>query len=345
MIHVYPGIMHIHSTHSDGALDIKSIVAVAKKRGLRWLIITDHNNLTGLELGEEGWYDDIAVIVGEEISPEYADHYLALGIQNPISPDLPPEEFIKEVNKQGGIGFIAHPDESTERKGTKKYLRWTDWDIKGFDGLEIWNHLSDWADNYDPQKAFHDYFNKNAILTGPSKPVLQWWDRLNSEKQEIVPAVGGVDAHCLTKQYMGINVKIFPYPDTFKTLTNILYLENELSGDFEEAKKQILGALKLGKSTIVNRVWNRRKKSPYFYIEDGEQKHFSGSIIKFNDNLKAVVKLPHTGTIKIIMDGQLIWQFEGKELKFKHLDRGKFRVEVFYKNNPWMFSNPICITD
>ncbi len=47
------GAIHIHTTHSDGTSTIKEIAKAAKKAGLEWIIITDHNNLKGLR--EEGW--------------------------------------------------------------------------------------------------------------------------------------------------------------------------------------------------------------------------------------------------------------------------------------------------
>ena len=246
MANAYIGALHIHTKYSDGTATIKEIAAAAKKAGLSWIIITDHNSLTGLNNDEEGWYDDVAVLIGEEITPEGSDHYLAFNIDQDISADDNPENYINEVKKQGGMGFIAHPDEKIKRKNQYKPLRWKNWNIQGFDGLEIWNYLSDWADNYDTSRIFHCYFRRNQILTGPTREVLEWWDNLNNSSSDIVPAVGGLDAHALDYRFMGINVKIFPYKSNLKTLVNRLYLDKELSGDFIKAKAQIYDAIKRG---------------------------------------------------------------------------------------------------
>ena len=230
------GAIHIHTTYSDGTSTIKQIAKAAKKAGLEWIIITDHNNLTGLI--EEGWYDGVAVIVGEEISPDLSNHYLAFDIKETISEKLHPQEFINEVNKQGGFGFIAHPDESTNRKNRFPPLSWKDWDIKGFQGIEIWNYLSDWGDKYEPKRGLYDCFFRNHILTGATSKVLNWWDNLNNENAEVFPAIGSLDAHALKYFFFKkLFLKIFPYEDSFKTITNYIYLEEKLSPSFIDAKK------------------------------------------------------------------------------------------------------------
>lgn len=345
MTYVYPGAMHIHTLYSDGTGTIKDIAKAAKKAGLKWIIITDHNSLEGLHNSEEGWYDGVAVIIGKEISPEYSDHYIALGLKEVVSHDLPPEEYIKQVHQQGGIGFVAHPDESIERQNSYKPLRWTDWSIKGFDGIEIWNQLSDWVDNYNTKNALLNYFFKNHTLTGPTKNTLKWWDDLNKESKSIVPAVGGVDAHALVVKFLGLPVKIFPYKDSFKTVTNALFFSSKMSDDFETAKQQILQSLKGGNNIIVNRAWSRGNNFPIYYIEDKEHRVFAGGTITTNEKLKLVVKLPKEGLIRLIYDGQLVWEYEGSKLEFDKLDVGKYRVEAYYNNKPWVFTNPINVIE
>ena len=100
------GVIHVHSLFSDGTGDVKKISHAAKKAGLDWVIITDHNSMDI----QEGFYDGVCVIRGEEISPQGENHYLALGIKECIEPKSP-HEFIEDVRRQGGFGFAAHPDE------------------------------------------------------------------------------------------------------------------------------------------------------------------------------------------------------------------------------------------
>lgn len=344
MKYIYHGATHIHSTYSDGTFSIKEIAKAAKKAGLSWIIITDHNSLEGFENSEEGWYNGVAVIIGEEVSPDLSDHYLAFGIKEKISPDMPPQEYIQQVTDQGGIGFVAHPDENSERKSGHKALRWTDWSIRGFDGVEIWNQLSDWTDNYDPKNPLYHFFWRNHTLGGPTPKVLSWWDELNNETDKIVPAIGGVDLHALKYNYFGINLKIFPYKSSFKTITNTLFLNEKLSSDFESAKGQILTALKNGNNLISNRYWSRNLKMPLIYIEDKEHRVYPGGSIKLSSYSRLIVNLPKKALLRVLYDGQLIWEFETSMLDFNKLDVGKYRIEAYYKGKPWLFSNPIIIT-
>lgn len=339
------GAIHIHTTYSDGTSTIRQIAKAAKKAGLEWILITDHNSLKGIE--EEGWYDGVAVIVGEEISPASGNHYLAFDIKETIPENSHPQDYINEVNKQGGFGFIAHPDEDENRKLHLPPLKWDDWEIKGFNGLEIWNYLSDWGDHYDPDRKLYSYLYRNFILKGPTPRVLQWWDRLNSENKEIVPAIGTLDSHAL-KHYLfkNIHVKIFPYYDSFKTITNYIYLDENLSQDFNEAKKQIYNAIKLGKNLIINRIWSGKSSDEAdFYIKNGNQKVFSGEKIPFDEKNILTVHLPKKANIKIIYNGETIQDTNTCEFQMSGLKPGKYRLEARYKARPWIFSNPIIIEE
>lgn len=333
------GGLHLHTTYSDGTGTVRQIAGDAKKAGLDWIIITDHNSLDALHNNEEGWYDGVAVIIGEEITPDPGDHYLAFGLKKNIPAFENPLDNIKAVKDQGGIGFIAHPDESLERKNPYRPLRWSDWNIKGFDGIEIWNYTSDWIDNYNKNLNFINLFIKHRLLKGPTENVLKWWDGLNNENGEIVPAIGGLDTHAFK---VGI-LTIFPYYDSFKTVTNYLVLRNELSSDFLTAKKQVLNALKCGNNFIVNRVWNKLTDDFDFSVITKNTEYFAGEKLNYKDAERLVIKIPQKAKIKLIHNGNKILEKDDKKIILDELKPGKYRFEAFFKNCPWVFSNPITI--
>lgn len=341
MVFLYPGAIHIHSTYSDGTGTVEEIAKAAKKAGLSWIIVTDHNNLSA----KEGIYDGVCVIVAEEISPLDENHYIALDIKTPISPDLPAADFIQEVKKQGGFGFIAHPDGKVSRKNSYRCLRWSDWSIKDFGGLEIWNFMSNWADCYHERNMFktaYSYLFRNKVLTGPTKNVLAWWDNLNIESESIIPAIGGLDVHAFDIKKLFVNVKIFPYKNNFKSITNFIYLDNPMPKSFEEQRKFILDAVKAGRNLIMNRVW-ADGNTPFFYITTKNNKAYSGNSIELSDDSKLIAELPHKGNIKIIRNGKIILDKESKVIELNIVEKGKYRLEVYYKKSPWIFSNPIIV--
>lgn len=342
MVHIYPGAIHIHSLHSDGTGTVEEIANAAKKAGLSWIVITDHNNMNA----KEGMYDGVCVIVGKEISPDNDNHYIALDVNEEISHTVPPSQFIQEVKNQGGFGFVAHPDELIERKNTYPALRWTDWSMRDFGGIEIWNYMSDWVDYYNSEDIFETLkaiLFRNHILKGPTKKTLEWWDTLNNETPEIIPAIGGVDVHAMEFKRNFVKLKIFPYKDTFDTITNFLHFEKELPDDFEGKKRNISEALKSGKNLISNRIWANKCKYPIFCIQNKSKTVYSGSSIELDEYTKIIVKTPKTAEIKIFYDGQLVWQAETNNLEFDKLDKGKYRIEAYFKGKPWIFSNPILI--
>lgn len=94
--------LHAHTTRSDGVLEPRGLLRLAKSRGLGAIAITDHNVLTRVE-GE-----GILVVPGEEVSTT-AGHILAYLVQEEIPRGLDPEEAVDRIVEAGGIAVPAHP--------------------------------------------------------------------------------------------------------------------------------------------------------------------------------------------------------------------------------------------
>lgn len=342
MAFLSPGAIHIHTIHSDGTGTVKEIARAAKKNGLDWIVITDHNNMDA----KEGIYEGVCVIVGEEISPPTENHYLALDIKTPISCEMHVADYIKEVKRQGGFGFIAHPDAKELRQNSYIPLRWSDWDIKDFGGIEIWNYMSNWGDYYNEKNVFNimkAYLFRNRVLSGPTEKVLEFWDNSNNETQHIVPAIGGVDVHAVHITRAFVTLKIFPYKNILGTITNFINLENPMPADFENRKKAILEAIKSGKNIIMNRAWGRNGASANFYIQNKDKKAYAGGLIGLDDCSTLVVELPLKAKIRVVHNGKVISQKVAKTLELEVGEKGKYRIEAYFKNRPWIFSNPIIV--
>src|SRR3954451_6091198 len=81
-------VVHVHSTHSDGTGTVAQIARAAARAGIDVVLLTDHDTLAAKRAGEERWYGDALVLVGEEVSPTNRDHFLAFGIDDEISRGL-----------------------------------------------------------------------------------------------------------------------------------------------------------------------------------------------------------------------------------------------------------------
>lgn len=334
----YKGVIHIHSLNSDGSGDIETISKAAKKAGLSWIIITDHNFFDT----KEGLYNGVYVIKGEEISPKKENHYIALGINKQIEPNENPQVYINEVRKQNGIGFAAHPDEYQKRKNNYPPITWN----KNFmpDGVEIWNWFSCWGDKLNSKNIFtlaYSYLFKHKLISKASQESLKWWDKLNSKTQTIVPAIGGVDAHALKINNYILPITIFPYRTMFKTINNIIYLTKPLSNDFNIAKKQILNAIKNGNNTIVNR--HILNEIPNIEISNSLKSANSGDFLNLDKKTYLKVDVNKKALIKVILNGRELYECVAKKCNLLLTQIGKYRIEIHINNRGFAYSNPIVV--
>ncbi len=334
------GAIHIHTKFSDGSGDIDEITKSAEKAGLDWIIITDHNTISV----KEGIYNNVIVLTGEEITPETGSHYLALNIKEVVLPSDNPLKYIQEVRNQNGFGFTAHPDENINRKNNFPPLIWTDKNISG-DGIEIWNWFSSWADNVNNSNIFYliySYFFRHKLIKGPYEATLNRWDEMNNKTDKIFPAVAGIDAHALAVKKYIIPLKIFSYDVMLGTLCNVLYYNGGLScRSFEDKKQFILNSVKSGGNLMINR--HILKDIPEIYIKNSSRTAHPGAYVKLDDNTYIFIKTVKTALIRIFLNGKKYKEITGKNINVKITETGKYRAEIFYKNQPWAFSNPIAV--
>lgn len=334
----YKGCIHIHSVNSDGTGTIKEISVAAKKAGLSWVIITDHNYFDI----EEGIYNGVYILKGEEISPQKENHYLALDIKTQIDEGDNVQKYIDEVNNQGGFGFAAHPDESLSRKNNYPPIRWNKEFIPY--GIEIWNWFSCWADKLNDRNIFslaYSFLFKNYLVKKAPIETLKWWDELNRQKEEIVPAIGGVDAHALKIKKYIFPVTIFPYKTMFKTISNVIFLDKRLSNDFQMAKTQILSAIKNANNIIIN--LSVSNCIPEIYVENEARIAYSGEKIKLDDKTFLNVRMKKKGIIKVTFNGDKLYEVFAPKCNLLLNKKGKYRVEVFIDKKAFAYSNPIVV--
>lgn len=246
----YPGALHMHTTYSDGTGTVAEVAAAAARAGLRWIIITDHDDMRAG--AETGWYADVAVMAGYEITPD-RNHFLVFGLDDVISKERSPHTFVAEVARKGGIGIVAHPDERITHELTEPY-RWEDWSIRGFHGVELWNYMSEWLEKYTRRRRYLNFFFPQFVVRGPTPATLDWWDTLAVEGYRVTGVVG-VDAHATRVNALKRTWEVYPYEQLFGTLTDYVVLDEPLSTEFETATEQILAAIRRGRVLMANRTW------------------------------------------------------------------------------------------
>lgn len=184
----YRGDFHAHTNHSDGRLSPAELLAEARREGLDFFSMTDHNNMYAHDKFED--QNDILIIPGVEVTMEYG-HFNVFGLAG-VEPDwmksLPktmeaykaymesgyaeytPTQLMALTRSQGLYNSINHP-----------FLvpwAWVDreTDLRQIDFLEIWNDPS-WPDNQTENPA----------------AVAMWTQWLNEGLR--ITAIGGSDFH------------------------------------------------------------------------------------------------------------------------------------------------------
>ncbi len=344
----YLGAIHIHSIYSDGSGEVPQIAKYADEVGLDFIILTDHNTLRALDEGYEQWYGNTLCLIGCEINDkENKNHYLAFGIDKTYSTRISAKEYVRRIKEDGGVGFIAHPHEKRKHMAEHPPYPWVEWDTDDFDGIEIWNHMSEWMENLTEENKYQAFLHPLRTIAAPQDITLQKWDELNLNRK--VVGIGGVDAHAHKYNLLGfLEVEIFPYKVLFKSIRTHILLDEELERKQSEeniakSKQLIYRALADGKSFIANDYHADSTGFRFFAEADGKM-YQMGDLIENNQKIRFKVLLPvPEAEIRFIKDGKVIATHIDKSAEFIVTEKGAYRVEVYIHKKAWIYSNHIRV--
>ncbi len=344
----YIGAIHMHSVFSDGSGEVPQIAKFADEVGLDYIILTDHNTLRALDEGYENWYGNTLCLVGSEINDkENKNHYLAFGINKTYSTRTSAIEYVRKIKEDGGIGFLAHPHEKRDHMKEHPPYPWIEWDTEDFNGIEIWNHMSEWMENLTEDNKYQAFLHPLRTITAPQKETLKIWDELNLKRK--VVGIGGVDAHAHKYNLLGfMEVEIFPYKVLFKSIRTHVLLKNKLIQDNSEesiqrSKKAIYDAMADGKCFFAN-DYHADSKGFRFFAEADDKIYQMGDYINSSSKIKLRVLLPvKEAEIKLIRNGEDIADTFDNSADFIIERDGVYRVEVCIHKKAWIYSNHIRI--
>jgi len=337
----YSGIIHIHTIYSDGCGKIRGIVRAAKKVGLDYIIITDHDTLDAMKDGAAGWHDGLLVLVGEEVGGKGKSHYLALGISDPIEP-LEHQEgalrYIEAVKRQGGIGFAAHPDGLKSKSFDIDLSSWTEWDSPDYTGLEIWSYMRDWAEGITRTNILYYYLHPEKAIHGPSPDLLRRWDQLCQKRQ--VVGIGSSDVHARHPSFLKF-VKFLSYRRAFQGVRTHLLTLSPLSSELDESKKLVYTALGAGHCFFAHDFLADSTGFRFIAATDDGQTLLMGDEAELKSEAELEVTSPMIASLRLFCNGELIEEAAAKRLTWKASQPGVYRVEARYKGEPWVYTNPI----
>lgn len=342
----YQGIIHVHSVFSDGTRPIPEIAQIAKEVGVDFLLITDHNTLRGKFEGFEGWYGNLLVGVGNEINDaEDKNHYLAFGIDDELGPTMKAEEYVERVHQLGGLGIIAHPDESRNHISKYPPYPWTLWNSELFHGIEIWNQMSEWMEGLTHFNKIWRIWHPRRSIVSPKQETLDRWDELNLKRK--VVGIGGVDAHGFLHRLWGLfSIRVFRYKVSFRTIrTHVLTDEPiNVGEDVQSALHKIYQAIKEARCFISHNYLGQAKGFT-FVAKNSEGMATMGQSLPLRPNTVFEVNLPREANVLLIHNGKQLAAKRGNKVAFEAPAAGVYRVEVKLDERPWIYSNHIRVTE
>jgi hypothetical protein len=329
-VHDLACVVHVHSTHSDGSGSVEQIARAARRAGIDVVLLTDHDTLEAKRRGEERWYDDVLVLVGEEVSPTDRDHFLAFGIDEEIDRHLSGPQICAAVDAAGGFGFAAHPFSRGSERFKRPGIPFGELDC--LDGVELWSFLNDTGERV---RGFRDLarmiLTPQRAIGGPPEANLRAWDRLCQTRR--VVAIGGLDAHQFGLRIAGhVPLRLMGYKRSFEQLHTRVLVEEPMTGELDHDRALVYAALRAGRCYIANdQVADAR----------GFQLTHMGEEVEAGSTL--VVKTPQPAHIRMLRNGEIAAEEHASELSHSIELHGVYRVEATLRGRPWIFSNPVYV--
>jgi hypothetical protein len=349
----YLGNLHLHTPYSDGHVSHEGIAKAAIQAGLDFIVTTDHNLWVG---GIDGYRTmgtkRVLLITGEEVHDQKRDpqknHLLVYETGMEMATFAKdPQKLIDEVNRMGGLAFIAHPVDPEAPAFNELDLSWETWDIDGYVGLEIWNFMSEFKSLLKsfPRALFYSY-NPTQIASGPFEKTLLKWDSLLSEGKRVV-AIGGADGHAFPIRMGPLRRTLFPFTFHFRTVNTHILIEEPLSGDTDIDRKRIFQAIRRGHCFVGYDLPASTKGFRFVGIGNQGQV-LMGDTLHSEFGATLQIKLPLRTSLRLIRNGEEVKQWNHTEVAiYTANEPGAYRVEAFIlykgKMRGWIYSNPIYV--
>lgn len=352
--HAWTGALHVHSELSgDASGSLEEIVAAAQAADLDFVVISEHTRAEGSRgRPRGGWYGDVLVVVGEEIST-LAGHLIALDVPaHPYALGPTAGQAFRDLAELGARALIAHPDGGEES--------WTGgWSpADGAEVVSLYSALMRASEAGLLRAALAYPLNPMAatarLLRAPSAAIDQWNERTRLRDNRLprrLAAVGGVDAH-------GPGAFGFPgYRAAFESLQMTVWLTEPPSpgaaGDRVIASR-LAEALAEGRSAIVLAAQGARPAFSWVARNGRGGQAAPGEVARYDRGpwtLWARLPAPGPWEARLLRDGEIV--ATGRESELLHVaeEPGTYRVEVVRTDlgspppgaPPWILSNPIYV--
>lgn len=345
--------LHMHTVYSDGFGTHAQIAQAGMITGIDAVIVTDHNILVN---GPGRYFSDgdrrLLMLVGEEVHDRIRQpqksHLIVIGVdQEMVDYAYDPQRLIDEVRKAGGLSFIAHPYDPPAPAIREIDLSWDDWDVRGFNGIELWNAMTELKSKIRTKLHALVYaFAPHFVASGPLPETIRKWDELLRQGDQVV-AIGGSDAHAFQHRIGFIHREVYPYQFHFRALNTHVLLDSQLSGDAKTDRQLILDGLSKG-NAFIGYDLPAKTMGFRFFAHGKERTAWMGDTVSAHMGVTIQIQLPFATECHLLKDGSIVktWT-KRKDCIYITSEPGVYRVEAYIrylgKRRGWIFSNPIYV--
>ncbi len=346
--------LHTHTIYSDGWTDHETIARDALRAGLDVVAVTDHNVWVD---GLDGYrYENgrrVLLITGEEIhdptrQPQ-KNHLLVYEARRELAPlAAEPAQLLEAVAQSGGLAFLAHPVDpgAPARPGTD--LSWVDWEVEGYQGLEIWNYMTEFKSLLRSRlwAALYAYL-PGWIARAPFPEALHRWDALIGQGRRLT-AIGGADAHAFPGRLGPLRRTILPGPFLFRMVNTHALLDEPLRGELEEDRRRFFQALRQGRC-FVGCDSPASSRGFHFQAQGHLGKAEMGDRLPVGLGVTFQIQTPRPATLGLLRNGVPVQHWSGAKAAVAVVTQpGAYRVEAHLVHHGalrgWIYSNPIYLT-
>jgi len=364
--HEYSGVIHIHTTYSDGSGSYAQLERLCDSLGLDFAIITDHNTVQPMKDSLANRFGVTLIVPAVEISTDGEHgHFLVIGDSVPLVPrnGVTSDSVFHDALKKKSIVVLAHV---FHPRGT---LDWDDWNIGEFTGMELYNFDEGWRKDLsllNINKVLGAYIGYglepealNYLLSYPDKEMKKF-DELNLKRK--VVGVGSLDAHANMNLTRTLSWHFPSYQSLFELVHTVIVTREAFDGTYHHDRELLLKAIR-GGNTFVSFSGLEEARGFLFTAtsvagaqSDHPTEAIMGDSLRVENSAILHVEIPDTDNVEaqIIWNGQILARFNNaSSIDFPVVRAGEYRVQVFQKrvmvpffmkrSFPWVISNPIYI--
>jgi hypothetical protein len=334
----YVGAVHLHSCYSDGSGTVREITAAARRAGLDFVVLTDHDTLRPAEDRWDGWHDGVLVVVGVEVTCQFRSHIVVFGAREVAALRFRPlARVLFDLQNQGAVAFVAHAQPAHIMGYSMKAGELTDWEVAGFAGVELWSFMHDICDGMAPWRIPSFIRNWPRRVRGPNATTVAHWDRVTARRR--FHAIGSLDNHAFIVP--GLGVAILSYEEGFRTLRTHVLLAEECTGRREDAQL-ITDTLCRGRAFIALDMV--APATGFRFVADaGGQRLEMGDEAPWAGPAVLEVRSPVEAKLTLLRAGRPVAETVGTALRHTTEEPGVYRAEARLGGKPWVYTNPIYL--